>query len=83
MIAVIGVKYSYSLTLECVTLRGGTDNPEIMISDRIKALREQKGLTQSMLARKLGITRSSVNAWELDDQDIHVVHVLIEHLRKK
>ncbi len=74
-----------------------------------------------MLARKLGITRSSVNAWEmgisapstqclielaglfnvstdyllgieststisldgLDDQDIHVVHVLIEHLRKK
>ena len=34
------------------------------ISDRIKIVREQKDLTQSELARKLGITRSSVNAWE-------------------
>lgn len=36
-----------------------------MVADRIKALREQKGLTQSDLARQLGITRSSVNAWEM------------------
>jgi len=36
-----------------------------MIAARIKTLREQKGLTQSMLARKIGITRSSVNAWEM------------------
>lgn len=36
-----------------------------MIADRIKALREQKGLTQSELAKQLGITRSSVNAWEM------------------
>ena len=36
-----------------------------MISERIKNLREQHGLTQSELARKLGITRSSVNAWEM------------------
>ena len=35
-----------------------------MVSDRIKSLREQQGLTQSELARQLGITRSSVNAWE-------------------
>lgn len=36
-----------------------------MISDKIKRLREQKGLTQTELAKMLGITRSSVNAWEM------------------
>ena len=36
-----------------------------MIADKIKFLREQKELTQTDLAKKLGITRSSVNAWEL------------------
>ena len=36
-----------------------------MIADIIKDLREKQGLTQSSLARQLGITRSSVNAWEL------------------
>ena len=35
-----------------------------MISNRIKSLREINQLTQSELARHLGITRSSVNAWE-------------------
>ena len=36
-----------------------------MIADRIKELRHQKSMTQSELARKIGITRSAVNAWEL------------------
>ncbi len=36
-----------------------------MIADRIKLLREKMGLTQSQLAKKLNITRSSVNAWEM------------------
>lgn len=36
-----------------------------MIADRIKFLREQHSMTQTELAKKLGITRSSVNAWEL------------------
>lgn len=36
-----------------------------MIADRIKVLREKHGLTQAQLARKLGITRSGVNAWEM------------------
>lgn len=36
-----------------------------MVADKIKHLREQMGLTQSDLAKKLGITRSSVNAWEM------------------
>ena len=36
-----------------------------MVSDRIKHLRETKAMTQSDLAKELGITRSSVNAWEM------------------
>ena len=36
-----------------------------MISDKIKILREQQNLTQTQLAKQLGITRSSVNAWEM------------------
>ncbi len=92
-----------------------------MIADRIKVLREKKGLTQTALAQKLNITRASVNAWEmgistpstqyiielakifdisadyllgvsstasinvsgLSDNDIALVHSLIEHLKNK
>lgn len=36
-----------------------------MVADRIKYLREERGLSQASLAKHLGITRSSVNAWEL------------------
>lgn len=36
-----------------------------MISDRIKQLRETAGYSQSQLAKKLDVTRSSVNAWEM------------------
>ena len=36
-----------------------------MVAERIKYLREQKGLTQADLAKQLGIKRSSVNAWEM------------------
>ena len=36
-----------------------------MVADKIKFLREQIGLTQSDVAKRLGITRSSVNAWEM------------------
>ena len=36
-----------------------------MIADRIKDLRIQHNLTQAELAKKLNITRSSVNAWEM------------------
>lgn len=36
-----------------------------MISERIRYLRERSNLTQSDLAKRLNITRSSVNAWEM------------------
>ena len=36
-----------------------------MISDRIRSLREDSGMSQAELARKLSVTRSSVNAWEM------------------
>ena len=36
-----------------------------MVADRIKALREENQMTQAELARRLSITRASVNAWEM------------------
>lgn len=35
------------------------------VCDRIKRLREQKSMTQAELAKRLGITRASVNGWEM------------------
>lgn len=92
-----------------------------MIECRIKTLRENAKMTQAELARKLGITRSSVNAWEmgisvpstqylvelaelfqvstdyllgikrtasldmegLTEDDIAIVHQLVNHLKQK
>lgn len=36
-----------------------------MVCDKIKELREIAGYSQAQLARKLDVTRSSVNAWEM------------------
>lgn len=36
-----------------------------MIGERIKEVREKNGFTQSSLAKKLGLSRSAVNAWEM------------------
>ena len=35
------------------------------IADKIRLLREQRGLTQTDLAKMLGISRSAVNSWEM------------------
>ena len=35
------------------------------IADKIKFLRERRGMTQTELAKQLGLTRSGVNAWEM------------------
>lgn len=37
----------------------------IKTAERIKELRQKNNLTQSELARRLYVTRSSVNAWEM------------------
>lgn len=36
-----------------------------MVSEQIRKLREQAGYSQAQLAKKLDVTRSSVNAWEM------------------
>lgn len=36
-----------------------------MIDEKIKQLRIKNNMTQAQLAKRLGITRSSVNAWEM------------------
>ena len=36
-----------------------------MVSDKIRQLREQAGYSQAQLAKRLDVTRSSVNAWEM------------------
>ncbi|MEG2322682.1 MAG: helix-turn-helix transcriptional regulator [Bacilli bacterium] len=36
-----------------------------MIADTIKEIRKNSNMTQSEFAKKLGITRSSINAWEM------------------
>lgn len=36
-----------------------------MVAERVKLLREQANMTQTDLSKRLGITRSSVNAWEM------------------
>lgn len=38
---------------------------EKMVAEKIKLLREKNNFTQSSLAKKLNVTRSSVNAWEM------------------
>ena len=37
----------------------------ILIADRIKNIRESHHLTQSQLAKQIGISRAGVNAWEM------------------
>ena len=37
----------------------------LIIGERIKMLRESHNLSQAALAKRLGVTRSSVNAWEM------------------
>lgn len=36
-----------------------------MIGERIKQLRISRNMTQASVAKKLGITRAGVNAWEM------------------
>jgi len=46
-----------------------------MIGDKIRYLRELNGYTQATLANKLGISRSSINAWEIGISSISIKNV--------
>lgn len=37
----------------------------LKVAERIHELRDKHDMTQAALARKMGVTRSSVNAWEM------------------
>ena len=46
------------------------------LCQRIGELRTRFGITQSELARRLGVTRSSVNAWELGFATPQLKHIV-------
>lgn len=37
----------------------------ILIDERIKELRNKNGLTQKQLAKRVGVTRTTINSWEM------------------
>lgn len=37
----------------------------LFVEDRIKSLREKSGMTQTQLAKRLRVSRSAVNSWEM------------------
>ena len=57
--------YRY-LYITCRIVKLSLEGSDSLISDNIKRLRENMGLSQAALARKLGVTRASVNAWEME-----------------
>ncbi len=48
----------------------------VNIADRIRYLRDKAGLTQSDLAKKLGISRSAVNSWEMSLSSPSLANIL-------
>ena len=48
----------------------------INLANRIKYLRDKNGLTQTHLAKKLGISRSAVNSWEMSLSSPSVANII-------
>ena len=46
------------------------------IYKRIESLRKERGMSQAELAKRLGISRSAVNAWEMGISRPHIKHVI-------
>ena len=46
------------------------------IADRIRYLRDKAGLTQTDLAKKLGISRSAVNSWEMSLSSPSIANII-------
>ena len=47
-----------------------------MIADKIKELRERSNLSQTTLAKKLQVSRSTVNAWEMSISQPTIKYVI-------
>lgn len=47
-----------------------------MIADKIKELRERVNLSQTALAKKLQVSRSTVNAWEMSISQPTIKYVI-------
>ncbi len=37
----------------------------LFVADRVKELREKHGLSQAQLAKRISVTRNTVNSWEM------------------
>ena len=48
----------------------------VNIADRIRYLRDKAGLTQSDLAKKLGISPSAVTSWEMSLSSPSLAHII-------
>ncbi len=48
----------------------------LKIAERIQYLREKNGMTQTYLAKKLGISRSAVNSWEMSLSSPSLANIL-------
>lgn len=46
------------------------------IADKIRYLRDKAGLTQTDLAKRLGISRSAVNAWEMSLSSPSIANII-------
>lgn len=62
------------MRIDIVIKEGGNQS---MIGNRIKELREKHNYTQSALAKRLGLSRSAINAWEMGIS-IPSTHYIVE-----
>ena len=46
------------------------------IADKIRYLRDKSGMTQTDLAKRLGISRSAVNSWEMSLSSPSLVNIV-------
>ena len=47
------------------------------VCERIEYLRKERSISQAELAKRLGISRSAVNAWEMGISKPHIDHVIM------
>ena len=57
--------FQYQLYIAIISIYKFFRSWFIILSDKIKELRLKSGLSQAEVARRLQVTRSSVNAWEM------------------